>query len=58
MGLDIDGVGEGLAFAVEDEGWFSRNDGPRGARTALFVDELLLVEKEDTERLWVGRGVA
>lgn len=58
MGLEIDGLGEGLAFVAVDEGWFSRDDGLRDPRTGFFVDELLLVEKEDVERLWVGRGGA
>ena len=55
MGLEIDGLGEWLAFVVEDEVWFSRNDGLGDATTGLFTDELLLVEKEDAERLWAGR---
>jgi hypothetical protein len=57
MGLEIDGMDEWLGFVVEDDGWVSRDDGRRDARTGLFADELLLVE-EDAERLWVGRGVA
>ena len=53
--MEIDGLGEWLAFVVEDEVWFSRNDGLGDATTGLFTDELLLVEKEDAERLWAGR---